>query len=149
MNSLSGSLLVRHIQDHDAPNTTEEQHWGYPSRVVPCTKDEGSCEYLKAVYWMHDVSLLYTFILWGVILGILIAWVTIRGWWMGGPAQSVGSAVEKLRDSTQYLKRRFLLQDTPMRWLFGMISRLQVLILACLLAYLLIFSYVHTADILP
>ena len=98
MDLLVSSLQARHIQDHDAANTTEEQHWGYPSRVVPCTNDPGSCEYLKGVYWMHDVSMLYTFILWGVILGILAVWVTIRGWRMGGPSQSVGSAFDKICD---------------------------------------------------
>ena len=134
------SLLARHIQDHDAANTTEEQHWGYPSQVVPCTNDPGSCEYLKGVYWMHDVSMLYTFILWGVILGILLVWVAIRGWRMGGPSQSVGSAFDKFCDRVQRLKRRRLLRDSPMKLLFGRISRLQVLILACLMAYLLIFS---------
>lgn len=89
---------------------------------------------------MHDVSMLYTFILWGVILGILTVWVTIRGWRMGGPSQSVGSVFDKVCDSIQQLKRRWLLRDAPMKRLFGRISPLQVLVLACLLVYLLIFS---------
>lgn len=140
IDTMSTNLLVRHIQDHVTANTTEEQHWGYPSRVVPCSNDRGSCEYLKGVYWMHDVSMLYTFILWGVLLGIAVVWVTIRGWRMGGPALSVGSYFDRLCDRINHLKRRWLLPDAPVKWLFGRVSRLQVLIFGCLLAFLLIFS---------
>jgi hypothetical protein len=133
-------LLRRHIQDHDAENITTVPYWGYASRIVPCTNDPGSCEYLDAVYWMHTVSMTYTFILWGVILGILLVWVTIRGWRMGGPAQKVGSSIDSLCDAVARMKRRWLLPDAPMQWLFGRISRLQVVIVACLTGYLLIFS---------
>lgn len=49
-----------HIQDPDAAES-EVPHWGYASRVMPCVNDPGTCEYLDAVYWMHDVSMLYTY----------------------------------------------------------------------------------------
>ena len=133
-------LLVRHIQDHNEANTTSKPYWGYASRVLPCTSDQGTCEYLDAVYWMHTVSMTYTFIFWGVLLGILVAWVTIRGWRMGGPTQSVGSSFDKLCDAMSRARRRWLLSDAPMAWLFGRVSRLQVVVLACLLGYLLVFS---------
>lgn len=55
-------LEPRHIQDHDAA-ASSIPHWGYAGRVVPCDRDVGTCEYLDAVYWMHDVSMLYTFVL--------------------------------------------------------------------------------------
>ncbi|KAK3670897.1 hypothetical protein LTR78_009175 [Recurvomyces mirabilis] len=134
------SISPRHIQDHGEANTTLELHWGYPSRVLPCMKDRGTCEYLDAVYWMHDVSMLYTFILWGVLLGIAVMVVWTRGWRMGGSRNGglVGGVCEKLARWRQ----RWLLQDPPARWLFGRTSRLQVLILVILLAYLLIFSLV-------
>jgi hypothetical protein len=57
------SAVRRHIQD-EAAAEWEIPHWGYPSRMMPCTNDPGSCEYLDGVYWMHDVSMLYTCVLW-------------------------------------------------------------------------------------
>lgn len=138
--TMASKLLVRHIQDHDAANTTLMPYWGYPSRVLPCTSDEGTCEYLAAVYGMHKTSMTYTFILWVALLAVVIAWVTIRGWRMGGPTMSVGSSFDTLCGSFERVKREWLLPDAPMRWLFGRVSRLQVAVLACFLAYLLVFS---------
>jgi len=138
--AMANSLLVRHIQDHSEPNTTEQHHWGYPSRVLPCTSGAGTCAYLDAVYWMHDTSMLYTFILWGVLLGILVVWVTIRGWRMGGPEQRMNTLFDRCCNWLGDARRRWLLPDTPGRWLFGRVSRLQVVILAVMLGYLLIFS---------
>ncbi|KAF2717813.1 putative FRE ferric reductase-like transmembrane component [Polychaeton citri CBS 116435] len=136
-------LAVRHIQDHNEANTTLQPHWGYASRVLPCTNDKGTCEYLDAVYWMHDTSMLYSFILWGVILGILVLWPVIRGWRMGGPAQRVGGPLDALIDHIGTFTRRWLLPDAKMfRWIFGRVTRLQVTVLAVILAYLLIFSQV-------
>jgi hypothetical protein len=43
------TLKSRHIQVAD--NTSYYvPHWGYVDRVLPCTNDAGSCEYLDAVY---------------------------------------------------------------------------------------------------
>ncbi len=137
---MSTELLARHIQDHNEANTTLKPFWGYASRVLPCSSDEGTCEYLDAVYSMHATSMTYTFILWGVLLGIVVAWVTIRGWRMGGPIQSVGSSFDSLCDAMSRAKRQYLLFDTPITWLFGRVSRLQVMVLACFSGYLLIFS---------
>jgi ferric-chelate reductase len=89
---------------------------------------------------MHDMSMLYTFILWGVLFGIVLGWITVRGWRMGGPAQNVGNAFDKICDQLKHFKRRRLIIDIPMRWLLERVSRLHVLILACLSAHLLIFS---------
>lgn len=47
-----------HIQ-HFEENSTTVYYWGYGPRIVPCTNDAGSCEYLDAVYWMHTVHMLY------------------------------------------------------------------------------------------
>ncbi|KAK5137060.1 hypothetical protein LTR08_001069 [Meristemomyces frigidus] len=140
---MDSSLIPRaHIQDHDGPNITEIHHWGYPSRVVPCTSGVGTCAYLDAVYWMHDVSMMYTFIMWGVLLGLAVTWVTIRGWRMAGSGPRMQSWFDKLCDSAEYAKRRWLLPNAPARWLFGRVSRLQVVLLAVMLGYLLIFSLV-------
>ena len=135
-------LRRQHIQSHGEANTTEQLHWGYPSRVVPCTNDKGSCEYLDGVYWMHDVSMLYTFILWGVLLGILAVWLILRGWRMGGRTQRVGGLIDWACDGVQRAKRRWLLVDAPLKWMFGRVTRLQVAVLAALSIYLIIFSLV-------
>lgn len=142
MTEVSNSVFARHIQDHNQANATQEHHWGYASRVLPCTSGEGTCAYLDAVYWMHDVSMLYTFIMWGVLLGIAVVWVTLRGWRMGGPAARVGGLVDGLCDAMSRVKRRYLMADAPLTYVFGRVTRLQVAVLATLLGYLLIFSLV-------
>lgn len=42
-------VTARHIQMAD-DSSMLEPHWGYVDRVLPCTNDAGSCEYLDAVY---------------------------------------------------------------------------------------------------
>lgn len=115
-------------------------HWGYGNEVLPCEQDQNTCEYLDGVYVMHDLSMKYSFIMWGVLLGIALVWVTIRGWRMGGPAQRVGGIIDKSCDGLARLRRRWLLKDSPFRALFGRTTRLQVAILAIISGYLLIFS---------
>lgn len=144
----------RHIQDHNSAQSLEH-HWGYADRVVPCQVDSGSCEYLDAVYWMMDVSMLYTFILWAVIGGLLTIWVFLRfakpsrrfaGQFFSSkqdieaPAKrEVQSSIYRAYRAVVVSLRKWLLPET-LKSVFGNISRLQVLILACILAYLLIFS---------
>jgi hypothetical protein len=55
------SLTYRHIRKASNPLVLEP-HWGYVSQILSCTNDVGSREYLDAVYCMHDISMLYTFI---------------------------------------------------------------------------------------
>ncbi|KAK6421430.1 hypothetical protein LTR95_016803 [Oleoguttula sp. CCFEE 5521] len=86
--------------------------------------------------------MLYTFIIWGVILGILTLWLTIRGWRMGGPAQRVGGMIDWACNTVQAGMRRWLLADAPLRSLFGRVPTLQVVLLTCLSGYLLVFSLV-------
>ncbi|KAB2580996.1 FAD-binding 8 [Lasiodiplodia theobromae] len=148
----------RHIQDESSAQALEH-HWGYADRVVPCTNDAGTCEYLDAVYWMMDMSMLYTFILWAVIGGLLALWVFLR---FAKPSRKLfhrvfqgkedleapasrdlQSSVYRAYRTTVVALRRWLLPET-LRSIFGNISRLQVLILACILVYLLIFTLVGT-----
>lgn len=133
-------IFARHIQDHNEANTTLVKYWGYAERVLPCTKDVGTCEYLDAVYWMHDVSMLYTFILWGVILGILVLWCMLRFRRMGVESQGRGGLIDDLCGFVERQKRKWLLSDAPWRGVFGRVSRVQVLVLVVLLGYLAVFS---------
>ena len=139
-------LVPRHIQDHNEANTTLEPHWGYSSRVLPCTKDQGTCEYLDAVYNMHDTSMDYTFILWGVLLGIAVVWLFVRGWRLDyADGRTSDGLLEGAWTGLVRIRRRWLsvnVQSRLGRWLFGRTSRLQVLILTVLLAYLLVFSLI-------
>lgn len=137
--TLTMDILARHIQDHSEINTTLKYYWGYASRVLPCTKDAGTCEYLDAVYGMHETSMLYTFILWAVIGGVLSVWAALRFRRMGVASQGRGGFIDDLCSQAEALKRS-LLPDAPVRSLFGQISRLQVVALAVMLAYLLVFS---------
>lgn len=57
------SLQLRHIADPATSNSTLKTHWGHATRILLCANDAGSCAYLDGVYWMHDVSMLYTFIM--------------------------------------------------------------------------------------
>ncbi|KAF2758682.1 hypothetical protein EJ05DRAFT_361255 [Pseudovirgaria hyperparasitica] len=139
----------QHIQDHDsATNVTE--HWGYPSRVVPCVNDVGSCQYLDAVYWMHDTSMLYSFILWAVIGSILLIWLLGRTFkpssrstpwdWESQKASNRGVVYRAARAFSAQA-RRWLLPESMTR-IFGHTSRIQLLVLAVLSGYLIIFSFV-------
>lgn len=142
-----------HIQDHDSAKGLEP-HWGYADRVVPCVNDQGTCEYLDAVYHMHDLSMLYTFILWAVIGAILLTCLFARIVWRREEWR-VGVALEKdletSHSKTQQSPihrlvmailatlRHYLLPES-FPTLFGHVSRVQVVILAAILIYLLIFS---------
>jgi hypothetical protein len=136
-----------HIQHADS-NSTLEPHWGYSSRVLPCTNDAGSCEYLDAVYWMHDTSMLYTFILWAVIGGLLMIAIVLRMLSPASPIARQGAEKECSTSSSSYYRawranqasmKRHLLPESFVS-LFGNVTRLQLLVLAILLCYLLIFS---------
>jgi ferric-chelate reductase len=145
------SIFARqHIQDHAAA-TNVVYHWGYASRVVPCANDAGSCAYLDAVYWMHDVSMLYTFIMWAVIGGLLGIFVFLRiikpsscqqpSLVDGSEQQSAyaeSSFYRAWRGILAFFRRRLLPEGFTK--IFGRVTRLQVLILAIICGYLTIFT---------
>ncbi|KAH9820438.1 ferric reductase FRE2 precursor [Teratosphaeria destructans] len=134
-------LPRKHIQDHNEANTTEKHYFGYSSRVLPCRKDKGTCEYLDAIYHMQELHILYSWIFWAVLLAILVAWAMVRAL---RTTRRAGVARESLLDvvceRVGYAKRRWGIADVWRRW--EGVSRLQALTLALLLAYLLIFTFV-------
>ncbi|KAI0425404.1 ferric reductase like transmembrane component-domain-containing protein [Xylaria sp. FL1042] len=143
-----GALLApRHIQNYSEADSLEP-HWGYLSRAVPCTNDAGSCEYLDLVYHSHDLSILYSGILWSIILGIVFLWTMGRKVWVpsrddglvSGSISSRKSSITRFTRTLSTYVRGSLLPDAA-RPIFGRTTRLQVLILAVLAAYLLIFSF--------
>ena len=139
----------QHIQHAEATSKLEP-HWGYANRIIPCTNDHGTCEYLDGVYWMHDTSMLYTFIMWAVIGFLLLSAIGIRlvkpSAKQFSEANSEGQKNESASSTSYRLWRGF--QASMRRWLlpeglvkfFGHVTKLQLLVLFMLSAYLLIFS---------
>lgn len=151
--AIKGVLAPRqHIQDHDSAESIQP-HWGYADRVVPCTNDPGSCEYLDVVYGAHDVGMIYTGVLWATIGGILLIWAIIR--YSLAPLSQQHPVTDAQLEGSQHGKRDFMtrlrltLWAHTNRWLlpdcfrpiFGRTTRLQVAILATLTAYLTLFSF--------
>ena len=143
-----GELLApRHIQNYSEADSLEP-HWGYYERVVPCTNDPGSCEYLDQVYGSHDLSILYSGIFWSILLGILLLWTVGRRVWaparpdglVPGGISSGKSSITRLASAFSSSIRSSLLPDAA-RPIFGRTTRLQVLILGILTAYMLAFSF--------
>ncbi|KAI0490296.1 ferric reductase like transmembrane component-domain-containing protein [Xylaria cf. heliscus] len=143
-----GLLGPRHIQNESEADYLEP-HWGYVSRVRPCTNDAGSCAYLDQVYYSHDLSMIYSGILWSTILAIIFVWTIGKRFWAPPRTDSLvsrdisarGSSVIRFAKSFSAYIRSSLLPDAA-RPIFGRTTRLQVLILALLAGYLLIWSLV-------
>lgn len=156
-NLLAGRAHIQNFTDVNSSNI--EPHWGYADRILPCTNDAGSCEYLDVVYHSHDLSMLYTGIFWSSILGILLLWGVARRIFPSrtaadadvatkSPVQMESQAessslrsVDKVKKTVASLRRRFLLPDFAPR-LLGHVTRLQVTILLVLAAYLTILSFI-------
>lgn len=137
INSSNNALAARaHIQDGKG---TAVHYWGYATRYLPCTNDAGSCEYLDSVYGDHEKSMIYTFIMWAVFGIILLAVVFLR---LLRPSKKHNSPRQGFwYRSTRYVStttRRYLIPECSN--VFKYTTRLQVLILAILCAYLLVFS---------
>lgn len=133
------ALAARHIQGSEGVEYTID-YWGYAVRNFPCTNDAGSCEYLDSVYGDHYTSMIYTFILWAVFGTILLIIILSRIFWSSknnedGARQSVSYRLTRLASST--FGRYLVPESTGM---FKYTTRLQVLILIVLCAYLVAFS---------
>ncbi|EAW07008.1 ferric reductase family protein [Aspergillus clavatus NRRL 1] len=128
-----------------------ERHWGYLNRQLPCTSDAGKCAYLDTVYHSHDLSVLYSAILWAVILGVLFLiavgrFIPFQRTSSGQrdvetetPRQS--TALYRLKRFFKAMYHRYLLQES-LPQVFGRTTRFNLLVLAILCVYLIIFSFV-------
>ncbi|OTA99435.1 hypothetical protein M426DRAFT_27530 [Hypoxylon sp. CI-4A] len=152
MATMETHLEARHIQNLSEAASLEK-HWGYVDRAVPCTNDAGSCAYLDQVYGSHDLTMVYSGIMWAIIGGVLLLWAIGRRVFPSPRADEVASGAidnerlakisgrrSRTRRTAVSLIRRYLLPDSA-RFLFGRTTRLQVLILTVLAGYLLIFSF--------
>ncbi|EFQ32875.1 ferric reductase like transmembrane component [Colletotrichum graminicola] len=149
-------LAARHSQNMSEA-ASSRSHWGYMDEPVPCAGDKPTCEYLDLVYNSHDQSVLYVGILWVLIGAIFLAWAVGRqAFSPPSDANIISTALlegdsdarttdrgffYRLRHAATSFTNRYLLRDC-IRPIFGQTTRLQVLILAVLAAYLLVFSFV-------
>jgi len=146
-------LAARHIQNMSEASAVEP-HWGYAERVVPCANDPGTCKYLDVVYAAHDIGMYYTGIIWATIGAMLVIWAIGRHVLRSHPSgvalpkdpvgESVNrrpSAQHRLTAATSSYARQYLLPDAN-RFIFGRVTRAQVLTLAVLVGYLTVWSFV-------
>lgn len=135
----SAALAARHIQDGEGVLYTIN-YWGYAQRQMPCTKDVGTCEYLDAVYGAHETSMMYTFIMWAV-LGVMLLLAMFTRLLRSSKESARGGRqgfLSRVRRSVAVFARRYLLPEW--RAVFKYTTKFQVLILALLCAYLIVFS---------
>ncbi|KAE8148900.1 ferric reductase like transmembrane component-domain-containing protein [Aspergillus avenaceus] len=147
-------LSPRHAHDIPSSGAGVEQHWGYYNRQLPCTSDAGKCAYLDVDYHAHDLSVLYSAILWAVILGIVF--LCFIGHYCNpimrkSTSSCVGkegenehggqSTLYRFRRSIGSLYHRHFLRES-LTFIFGRTTRFNILILAILAGYLTIFSFV-------
>lgn len=125
--------IKMHIQDEHGAKSLEP-HWGYSSRVIPCVNDNGTCEYLSVVYHSHDVSMLYTFIIWAVLGVTLVIWLAVRVlaprfgiltmiYGEAGQAEQKAGILHRFSRATIASRRRWLLPE-GIPSIFGHASRL-------------------------
>ncbi|KAI1652424.1 ferric reductase like transmembrane component-domain-containing protein [Daldinia decipiens] len=152
MATMENPLAARHIQNLSEAAALEK-HWGYVDRAVPCTNDPGSCAYLDQVYGSHDLTMVYSGIMWSIIAGILLLWTIGKRMFPSPRADEIPTGAidservariagrrSRMRRTAAALIRRYLLPDSA-RFVFGRTTRLQVLILTVLAGYLLLFSF--------
>ncbi|KAH8594555.1 ferric reductase like transmembrane component-domain-containing protein [Bisporella sp. PMI_857] len=128
-------------------------HWGYGTVAMPCTTmDSGTCEYMDVIYQNHDHSMLYSGIFWSIIGGVLFLWAIGRRVWRSPRACEVTyldsekaaearSQESRSRRTIASYIRSYLLPDS-IRPIFGRTTRLQVLVLALIFTYFVVFSFV-------
>lgn len=127
-----------HIQDWTL-DTEVERHWGYVDRQIPCTSDPGSCSYLDEVYRAHDRGMVYVGVLWLTVVTIFAVWGIAK--LSGTKRDSNRGGLARVSRTVSSTIRRYLLADF-VRPIFGRTTRLQVLLLGILSAYLAIWTFV-------
>ncbi|KAH8169481.1 ferric reductase like transmembrane component domain-containing protein [Sarocladium implicatum] len=135
---MSSRIKRQHMQDHTLDlNTTN--HFGYPDRQTPCVSGHITCAYLDAVYAAHDNGIIYTGVIWLTFLFVLTLW-TLSRFFFSSQRSSIPGISRAVR-GVAAASRHYLLPDS-LRLVFGRTTRLQVLILAILTAYLTLFSFI-------
>ena len=136
-------------QGHQTMDTSKGglvDYWGFAVRVLPCTNDEGTCEYFEAIYEGHKSGILYVGVMWALVGGMLLIWTLGRHFWaprraLELPTQGHASpgGLKKLGSAIASTTRYYLLPES-LRFAFGRTSRLQLLILGVLFSYICVFE---------
>lgn len=145
-------LVNRMTSSTAADDQVIKKHWGYEDEYLPCKKDANTCAYFTAIYSAHDTSMLYTFITWAVIGGILLIWIVFRLFAPRGSRRRPLLDLESRKSSSQSFayrayrsmlarRRHYLLPEILHGW-FGHTTRLQITIAMGVLVYLTIFSFI-------
>ncbi|KAH9429626.1 hypothetical protein MCOR02_009363 [Pyricularia oryzae] len=136
---------------HGSSNSTQQWYYGYAPRTLPCASDGPTCAYFEALWSSNDRGILYSGILWIPAGVAVLAAAVLRRALLSRHTRPFPTAPEgesligikrpsRLRAAAASA-RRYLLPDS-IHFLFGRTTRLQVLVLAILMAYLTIFSFV-------
>ncbi|RGP69712.1 ferric reductase fre2 precursor [Fusarium sporotrichioides] len=151
MDSLVNFLGARHIQNMSEASELEP-HWGYADRALPCVKDAKTCQYLDLVYSGHDYSMLFVGIFWAMAIVVLFIWAFCRKISSSPRADefiivdnekalsSTTNRPTRVKRAMASFLRSYLLPDS-IRIIFGRTTRLQVVLLATLTAYMIIVSF--------
>lgn len=147
----SATSHLERRQGYQSSNLSEGgliDYWGFAVRVWPCTNDEGTCEYFEEIYEGHRRGLLYSGILWAAVGGLLLTFAIGRHFWAPRRAFEVPmkntvseGGIRRLGNAIAASSRTYLLPD-GIRFVFGRVSRLQVLVLGILFSYICVFSFV-------
>jgi len=137
------------IQDFSNATSTT-YYWGYGARVVPCVNDAGSCAYLDSIYHGHELSMLYSWIMWAIIgsfLALALILRLVKRFSLGSSRPNNESIIVPQKTTYRGVRgfrswlRSGLLPES-LTGIFGHVSRVQLLVLTIILAYLLVFTMV-------
>ncbi|GAK65996.1 ferric reductase like transmembrane component [Moesziomyces antarcticus] len=150
------NLVARHAQNFSEAAVLQP-HWGYLDRALPCSSGAAVCAYLDLVYSAHDRGMIYAAVFWLLIFAILFIWAIAR--WCrrslqgapipkadkeqaGDSVASPQSTFQKASKATTAAFRSYLLPNCKGVYFFNRVTRTQVVVLAIISAYMLIFSFV-------
>ncbi|KAL5884277.1 hypothetical protein ACKVWC_003243 [Pyricularia oryzae] len=136
---------------HGSSNSTQQWYYGYAPRTLPCASDGPTCAYFEALWSSNDRGIFYSGILW-ILAGVAVLAAAVlrcdlpsrhtRPFRTAPEGESlIGIKRPSRLRAAAASARRYLLPDT-VHFLFGRTTRLQVPVLAILMAYLTIFSFV-------
>ncbi|CAI6334523.1 unnamed protein product [Periconia digitata] len=134
-------LVARHSTDHSNAESFKE-YFGYDPEAIPCQGGPVLCDYLDAVYQGQAKSMLYTFVLWAVIGGIILFIMLgrlLRPHRRNGDNEKQSTLYRSTR-SLAAASRKALLPE-GFQSLFPNTTRLQVLIFSIFFVYITLFTF--------
>ncbi|KIS65890.1 uncharacterized protein UMAG_05979 [Mycosarcoma maydis] len=158
------TFVARHTQNFSAADVLEP-HWGYADRALPCTSGAATCAYLDIVYSAHDRGMTYAAVFWLLIFALLfvcavVTWsrrsqnpivqprkacvVKNKESWVVSSTRPM-STLERWSKAATATRRSYLLPNCRGTYFFNRVTRAQVVVLAIITIYMIIFSFVGMA----